>query len=59
MAPELKAEINAAHDTLERLEHECRFAEADAFLEANRFLFNYDRKGHWLGAVANENGWTA
>jgi hypothetical protein len=59
MTPELKAEINEAHDKLELLEHQCRFAEADAFREANRFLFSYDRKGNWVGAVANENGWTA
>jgi len=58
MTKELKAEINAAHDKLEQLEHQRRFAEADAFLEANRFLFNYDRKGNWIGAVSNENGWT-
>lgn len=54
----LEAKINAAHDKLEALEQERRFDEADAFLAANRFLFNYDRKGNWIGAVANENGWT-
>ena len=59
MTPELKAEISAAHDTLELLEHQCRFDEADAYLEKNRFLFNYDRKGNWIGSVKNENGWTA
>ena len=56
---ELKTEINAAHDHLELLEHQCRFAEADAYLEANRSFFNYDRMGNWIGPVANENGWTA
>ena len=59
MTAELKAKINAAHDMLEMLEHQCRFVEADAYLEKHRALFNYDRDGNWIGAVANENGWTA
>jgi hypothetical protein len=59
MTPELKAEINAAHDKLELLEHQCRFDEADAYLKKNSWIFSHDRKGNWIGAVANENGWTA
>ena len=59
MTAELKAEINAAHDVLEMLEHRCRFVEADAYFEKHRALFNYDREGNWIGAAANENGWTA
>lgn len=58
MTPELKAEINAAHDKLEQLEHECRFDEADDYLKNNRWIFSHDRKGNWVGSVANENGWT-
>ena len=59
MTPELKAEINAAHDKLERLEHEGRFDEADEYLKNNHWIFSHDRKGNWIGTVANENGWTA
>ena len=59
MAAEMIAEINAAHDHLEVLEHQCRFVEADAFFEANRAIFDYDREGNWTGIVANENGWVA
>jgi len=59
MTPEYKAIINAAHDQLELLEHQCRFVEADAFFAANRPAFNYDRDGNWIGDVSNENGWAA
>jgi hypothetical protein len=50
--------IQAAHDKLEQLEHSGRFADADAFFERNRYTFNFDRNGNWVGEVANENGWT-
>ena len=59
MTAETKSEITAAHDKLELLEHQCRFVEADAFFEANRPMFNYDRDGNWVGSMVNENGWTA
>ena len=59
MSARLKAEINAVHDMLEMLERQCSFVEADAYFKKNRALFNYDRDGNWIGAVANENGWTA
>ena len=54
-----KADITAAHDRLELLEHEGRFADAEAFFAANRWAFDYDREGHFVGHVPNENGWAA
>lgn len=52
-------EINKMHDHLEQLEQQGRFEEADAYFEKHRWAFDFNRKGHWVGSVANENGWTA
>ena len=51
-------EINKAHDRLEALHQQGRFAEADDYYQKNSWIFDHDRKGNWIGEVANENGWT-
>lgn len=51
--------IRDHHEKLEMLEHFGRFKDADAYFEANRWAFDYDDKGNWVGSVPNENGWTA
>lgn len=52
-------EINKVHDRLEALEQQGRFAEASDYYQKNSWVFDFDRNGHWVGEVANENGWTA
>lgn len=52
------ATINKMHDRLDQLEHQGLFLDADDFFYRNRWAFDYDRKGNWVGEVANENGWT-
>ena len=46
-------------DRIDALETAGRFADADALLQQNYWVINYDDAGNWTGPVANENGWTA
>jgi hypothetical protein len=59
MTREQKKAFDEINARLETLEHAGRFADADALLESNKWILNYDNDGNWVGAVANENGWTA
>ena len=52
-------EIRNVYDKLDVLEMEGRFEDADKYFMDNRWFFNFDYNGNWIGSVANENGWTA
>lgn len=52
-------EIQDAYDKMDVLEMLGRFHDADKFYENNFYLFQYDYNGNWIGAIPNENGWTA
>jgi hypothetical protein len=58
MTAEEKVAFKAINARLEYLENNRRFDEADALIEKERWILNYDNKGNWVGAVSNENGWT-
>jgi hypothetical protein len=59
MTSEEKLAFDAINARLEYLEHHQRFDEADALIAKERWILNYDSKGNFVGAVANENGWAA
>ena len=52
-------EINMHHDRLEMLEYLGMFDDAENYMQENRWAFDWTRDGNYVGAVPNENGWTA
>lgn len=56
---ELLNELRCINNTIDCLEREGRFGDAEAVIQANRWILDYDSDGNWVGVVLHEDGFSA